>query len=91
MADTGKKRYKALRILDARKGKNFCVVRVDDAKDQRSPYNRDFDPYIPLMIANCSSDEARQYVRELNSERRTVEDIRARRQYITNMMYSGMN
>lgn len=84
----GKVGWRVMRILDARPGKNFGVFRADDVAGMSSPIEA-YD--APCMIANCTHDQGRQYVRELKSGRETVGSIRARRQLLENMMYSGMN
>jgi hypothetical protein len=79
--------YKMMRIADALKPKNFGVFRAADVDGLKSPIYRDD---APCMLANCTADEARRYVRELECGA-TVEEIRARRQHYKNMQHSGMN
>jgi hypothetical protein len=81
------KNWRIMRIADARKGKDFGVFRAVDVSGMRSPiYTGD----APCMLANCTRDEARAYVRRLEGGA-SVESIRYDRQCIRNMMHSGMN
>lgn len=95
MPNDGKKKskWRVLRILDGRKGKNFGVYKAEDCEREgiSSPYDRDNDAHIPCYLANLNCTEARQYVRDMDAGRRTLGEIRDRRQQINNMMYSGMN
>lgn len=81
------KNWKAMKVADAVKGKDFGVFRMADVVGLTSPIEVD---EAPCMLANCSATEARGYVRELEKGA-TIESIRFRRQCIKNMMYSGMN
>ena len=80
-------KFRVLRINGVRKGKDFGVFRSEDVAGMASPIE---DGAAPCMLANCTADEARRYVRELGRGA-TVESIRARRQHYKNMQHSGMN
>ena len=81
------KTWKVMRFADVPGPRNFGVFRAADVVGLKSPVDRE---EAPCMIANCNRDEARNYALDLNSGK-SLEDVRARRQYFKNMMYSGMN